>query len=1124
MDQLGQANVSSEELTRDSNYPDGRKRKVAKRACLACREKKIKCDGEANPGPGGGPGKCTNCLHSMTECKFVASNRGGRRIFTKPKQSSAPISVASDNQPALNNGSEKNVNNDGIIAKSNSESSAISSGISSRLSSVNTSQSMAPLREIGSATHITGLPTTNSLPVTISNIHDSHFNNGNALIQPPASVHGQQQLQNYSKHSRNITLPHFSLAKHGELPVEPHPLSGETGTVHHNESLQDHSGYRYSGNIADNTNPMVNVGRYPTNKILPHLMMAVNTNSPHNPINNNPPGPHQFHEGMYVQPFDRQLPSANSFVSHQPTVNTNSTLGYDQMIPPRSRSVINYTSSLQPISTRPGNVSNSADNSHNTFGITTGGFPSQIVSGPAPASYFSQANWNTTSQSDWQNETVKNPKLFPSSASAVPTPTKHFDLRGDFEVGGLKKTKRSQSDSAQNKWKPVKRNNVVADLSSTDDTDRGNVVESSPDSPVPKLKKNHPSRIRPSDSDTYKSSSEERQYNLEQPERKNLPHDCPDGTSILPPTHFTMKMVDLYYDYIHPNVRVLPSKAEMKQAVDSREKTSLIYAMIVCALPFRCTKGKTKLGEPDYPLTVSECFDRIETYWEELEFIETLQTLNLLVYRSRCFHMDSTSTVKHLEKLLKTIAYSNVVAQYGDNLKFKEFLDISTRKNIVQIKVLLMNLWTAFSHICWIRNTFHDYTLLRETLSELSGTDERMEDKIVPGSQLVFITEGKRVPFKHSGQALPDTEAPRDILGDSRMIYLKDLDKKQVIDDASCEIYQFYICSIFHDWKNHRICEVAASAKLQNFNMSIQNKLYELKDEKSLMLVNWDILNCLAQSKVITLELQGDVSDLDILDFDIFRSPSLNLTELDELSKIIALKIPSLQAPSVMHSFQAMFHLLDVVALIELAAGKNLSCSHNLSQTPHARFVQPNSSTQGPESESGERTRSSVSSSSMNSRGGEYRDRHEKSSVISDDKMNMWSKYPLAFIELLEFVLPKLVNYIVWLKFLKFVSFDGKCALIYANKCIPLDEADFNTLNLVACARRSLYFGDQTLSDEELYRKIALVMELAFIKQKFNVVSEFTKMISIHLSAHEEVVKRVDQVIQYVNYVVGFTF
>ncbi|CEP60284.1 uncharacterized protein LALA0_S01e07184g [Lachancea lanzarotensis] len=65
--------------------PSDKKRKVARRACLACRAKKIKCDGEGSiPRSNTELGRnekevCTNCAIAGIECVFVESQRGGRR-------------------------------------------------------------------------------------------------------------------------------------------------------------------------------------------------------------------------------------------------------------------------------------------------------------------------------------------------------------------------------------------------------------------------------------------------------------------------------------------------------------------------------------------------------------------------------------------------------------------------------------------------------------------------------------------------------------------------------------------------------------------------------------------------------------------------------------------------------------------------------------------------------------------------------------------------------------------------------------------------------------------------------------------------------------------------------------
>lgn len=78
----------SESLTTTDKDISTPRRSVARRACLSCREKKIKCDGEdvsrvknENAGDNNNqkPTICTNCKFLGTECVFVRSMRGGRR-------------------------------------------------------------------------------------------------------------------------------------------------------------------------------------------------------------------------------------------------------------------------------------------------------------------------------------------------------------------------------------------------------------------------------------------------------------------------------------------------------------------------------------------------------------------------------------------------------------------------------------------------------------------------------------------------------------------------------------------------------------------------------------------------------------------------------------------------------------------------------------------------------------------------------------------------------------------------------------------------------------------------------------------------------------------------------------
>lgn len=91
------------------------KRSVAKKACLSCREKKIKCDGELvtcypdNPSAKTTTYKtCSNCKAAGIECIFVPSKRGGKR----KKKSDYLMSGLKSETSSMVSFTNSNVNND----------------------------------------------------------------------------------------------------------------------------------------------------------------------------------------------------------------------------------------------------------------------------------------------------------------------------------------------------------------------------------------------------------------------------------------------------------------------------------------------------------------------------------------------------------------------------------------------------------------------------------------------------------------------------------------------------------------------------------------------------------------------------------------------------------------------------------------------------------------------------------------------------------------------------------------------------------------------------------------------------------------------------------------------------
>ncbi|CCH41565.1 putative transcriptional regulatory protein [Wickerhamomyces ciferrii] len=97
--------MSDTSTDKTTTFPS--KRPVARHACLACREKKIKCDGEIQIShPDGKSGevthqRCSNCKLLNLECVFVRSLRGGRRKKPKDPTSTTSSHTTPSGKPSL---------------------------------------------------------------------------------------------------------------------------------------------------------------------------------------------------------------------------------------------------------------------------------------------------------------------------------------------------------------------------------------------------------------------------------------------------------------------------------------------------------------------------------------------------------------------------------------------------------------------------------------------------------------------------------------------------------------------------------------------------------------------------------------------------------------------------------------------------------------------------------------------------------------------------------------------------------------------------------------------------------------------------------------------------------------
>ncbi|CAI5758626.1 unnamed protein product [Candida verbasci] len=214
-------------------------RRVARRACLSCREKKIKCDGEpistitiADGTSKVMPEKtriCSNCAFLDIECIFVQSNRGGRR------KKRTPTNDENSDSPDISKRNRIDIENDNnsSLASSTERLSSYILGTTNpnRLPSPVQSQISTPFEKIASNKRASISDTASSIP--------NNYNFPRAPPPPPSSATFDtmsQQHQDYFHHTHLPPLHHhhqqqpsFQSNNFYSLPPPPPASNSESG-------------------------------------------------------------------------------------------------------------------------------------------------------------------------------------------------------------------------------------------------------------------------------------------------------------------------------------------------------------------------------------------------------------------------------------------------------------------------------------------------------------------------------------------------------------------------------------------------------------------------------------------------------------------------------------------------------------------------------------------------------------------------------------------------------------------------------------------------------------------------------------------------------------------------------
>lgn len=742
-----------------SRISDSKKRKVAKRACLACREKKIKCDGESRANPNGGPGICTNCANSGNECVFVASMRGGRRVSNKMKHELAQSGMQSRSVERNSLG-----NAEAVWAREDNE------GITNTIHPMyrRGEEERGFSRETSSQRYIPDLRVRQKVPGYGNTPHSSG------------------------------SLP--SLDRNAVGP-DQHALSTDGTIVPPNdEHMYDYSFFRYP----NQANQAISV--YPQYHGQNVQQLPLSSNGTIHPLGSSL---HHGQEGITTPPVP---------VSHAqlPVQVGSHVVGSQSRSNSHRRSSFNY--------------------GNNNFYSAPGSRGSKIVD--LPVNHFPRRSQvpafnnrypffsSNTTYNNWYNACYPNsyiPPDFKPSTSFVSLRSDSYPTyksQESMETASSEMSASKPPSSIQERPK-LRKYGAFEDLSPTSqvqhkivtpNTTFSNTNESN------RINTNKSSLNRASWSETVFSpslhNSANKELNGEFRNETNTQNDAMVKTD-LPPWPITYRLFELFFDYVHPKIRVLPSKIIYVDSFNPKVNISLTYSIFLCSFLFLQSQESLSPIE-QYNASELEYIEMILKHWDGLDILATVQTLNLLVYYFLSSKMDIKNTVKYLDILLRTIKYSNIVALFNDKFDLPNYLKISTNHALTDNILMLMNIWTAFTQIGYARLIFTDENIMRDTLTSIGGDEnENLEEIILPKSLLVSLPR-----FAACQQFSLDvslSESPNKCETNiPQCIHIKDLEKN--LDNLSVPSTSFigYLMNIYRLWLNKGLDSTIAWEKIRS--------------------------------------------------------------------------------------------------------------------------------------------------------------------------------------------------------------------------------------------------------------------------------------------------------------------
>ena len=200
-----------------------------------------------------------------------------------------------------------------------------------------------------------------------------------------------------------------------------------------------------------------------------------------------------------------------------------------------------------------------------------------------------------------------------------------------------------------------------------------------------------------------------------------------------PPWSVSSVLFDLYYHYVHPQLRLVSPKEKFLACFTPRNNTALVHTMFLCSTPYLNQNLLASEFDKKYAYPAEYYLQMIETYWNQLTEFQTIQNLVLLCH----YHLQNNSGQETVTKLVNIVidlvACSNMAAVFRGGHNFSQFIRYFTKTAIVEKESGLRALWNVFLILQLSRIKFDDPCLAKDTLTDVGvPQDESLEDVLLP--------------------------------------------------------------------------------------------------------------------------------------------------------------------------------------------------------------------------------------------------------------------------------------------------------------------------------------------------------------------------------------------------------